>query len=358
MLRRPLAGAPSGTSTRGGFGVRAHPSAARRDSDGWGCELKKVLLGIAFVLVLLVAGFSVFVAARQRLTFDAPLPAVAASTDTAIVARGHYVVRRLASCAGCHGDPTQTDSTAAGAEVALSGGFEFNIPPGRFYPRNITPDSATGIGGYTDGQIARALRYGVGHDGRALLPFMEMQGLSDEDLTAVVSYLRSQPPVRHEVPWHRYNLLGRVVRATVLANPVGPRSTPLRVNPHGPTVENGRYLVECVANCWACHTQRDYRTGALVGPHLAGAHMPDDTNRKRTWNPPNLTSDPRSGRLAGLSEDAFVARFRLGRLYPGSPMPWRGFRDLDEDDLRAIYRYLKSVPPVFNDPGPPFVDAK
>ena len=68
-----------------------------------------------------------------------------------------------------------------------------DIPPGEFHARNITPDTETGIGQFSDGAIARALRHGVGHDGRALLPFMELQGLSDEDLVAVVSYLRSQP---------------------------------------------------------------------------------------------------------------------------------------------------------------------
>ncbi len=318
--------------------------------------MKRVLAGLALAFALLLGGFAIFVATRQHLTFDAPLPAITASADSAVVARGRYVVRNLASCAGCHADPELAKQAPPGAEVPLSGGFTFAIPPGKFRPRNITPDSATGIGRITDGEIARALRYGVGHDGRALLPFMEMQGLSDEDLTAVVSYLRSQPPVRHEVPWHEYNLLGRIVRATVLAKPVGPRATPLHTNPRGPTIENGRYLVECVANCWACHTQRDYNTGALVGAHLAGASVPDDHDPHRTWGAPNLTRAPRTGRMAKYTEDAFVARMKGGRLLPGSPMPWEGFRDLNEDDLRAIYRYLKTVPAVEHDPGPPFVD--
>jgi mono/diheme cytochrome c family protein len=308
------------------------------------------------LIALVVAGFSVYVASRQHLTFDAPMPAVAASTDSAVIERGRYVVRDLASCTICHGDPKQHENTLAGEEVPLSGGFEFNIPPGRFHPRNITPDEETGIGRFSDGAIARALRYGVGHDGRALLPFMEMQGLSDEDLVAVVSYLRSQPPVRNVVPAHQFSLLGRIVKATVLANPVGPKETPPRLNPHGPTVENGRYLVESVANCWACHTQRDFKTGAMVGPHLGGSHMPDEINPKRIWAPPNLTTEPTTGRLARFTEDQFIARMRAGRAIPGSPMPWQGFRNLNEDDLRAIYRYLKTVPPVVHDTGPPFVD--
>jgi len=318
--------------------------------------MKKVLTGLGAVIVLVVAVFAIYVASRQHLKFDRPYPAVAASTDTAVVARGRYVVRRLANCAQCHGDPQQRDRNLEGEDVPLSGGFSFKIPPGEFFVRNITPDPETGIGRFTDGQVARALRNGVGHDGRALLPFMEMQGLSDEDLTAVVSYLRSQPPVHNLVPSHRPNLLGNIVIATVLSNPVGPKETPVTASPHGATVENGRYIAESVSLCWACHTQRDMKTGALVGPRFGGAHVADDFNPKRTWAPPNLTNDPATGRLAKLSEDEFVARFRQGRVLPGSPMPWQGFRNMDENDLRGIYRYLKSLPPVVNDVGPPYVD--
>jgi mono/diheme cytochrome c family protein len=318
--------------------------------------MKKVITGLGAVIVLVIAVFAVYVASRQHLKFDRPYPEVSASTDSAVVARGHYVVRRLANCAQCHGDPKLTERNQEGEEVPLSGGFAFKIPPGEFFARNITPDAATGIGRFTDGEVARALRSGVGHDGRALLPFMEMQGLSDEDLTAVVSYLRSQPPVSNPVPSHKPNLLGQIVIATVLANPVGPKETPLKASPRGATLENGKYLAESIALCWSCHTQRDMKTGALVGARFGGANMPDDNNPKRTWAPPNLTSDPTTGRLAKFSEDEFVARFRQGRVIPGSPMPWQGFRNLEEDDVRAIYRYLKSLPPVVHDVGPPYVD--
>jgi len=87
----------------------------------------------------------------------------------------------------------------------------------------------------------------------------------------VLSYLRSQPPIHNMVPAHRYNLLGNVVKATVLANPVGPSAAPPKVSPRGATVENGRYLVEAVALCWACHTQRSEENGALTGPRFGGA---------------------------------------------------------------------------------------
>ena len=321
--------------------------------------MRKILLTLVVLLVVVVGGFAVYVASRQNLVFDAPFPAITASSDSAVVARGRYIVRDVANCAQCHGDTTQLQALVAGADIPLSGGFTFDIPPGKFRARNITPDEETGIGKQSDGAIARALRHGVGADGRALLPFMEMQGLADDDLAAVISYLRSQQAVQHLVPAHEYTTLGKVVRATVLAEPVGPRETPPARAPRGANVENGRYLTESVALCWACHTQRDDNTGQLVGPRYGGATgFKDASDPAHVWAPPNITSDPTTGRLGSMSEDDFVARFRLGRILPGSPMPWQGFQRMDEADLRAIYQYLKSLPPVNNDVGPPMADAR
>lgn len=319
--------------------------------------LRKILLSLVALVATVVAGFAIFVAGRQNLTYDPPAPAIAASTDTAVIARGRYVVRTLANCASCHGDPARRAEGEEGKDIPLSGGNRWDIPPGTIYARNITSDSASGLGRVSDGAIARAIRYGVGPDGRALLPFMEVQGLSDEDLVAVVSYLRTQPAVSNPVPPNHFTLLGKIVKATVLAKPVGPTETPPKATPRGPTVENGRYLVEHVANCWACHTQRNMATGALVGPRFGGATGFDATP-ERSWSPPNITSDPETGRLGSLTEDAFVARFRMGRVIPEAPMPWQAFQRLSEDDLRAMYRYLKTVPAVHRDVGPPMVETK
>lgn len=316
--------------------------------------LRRVLLSVVVVLLVALAAGAVFVAARQNLRFEAPYPEIAASTDSAVVARGEYLMSAVTDCASCHGDPAQKDAIVAGEHVPLVGGHTWDIPPGRFRARNITPDSATGIGAIPDRALARALRYGVGHDGRALLPFMELQGLSDEDLTAIVSYLRRQEPVRHEVPDHEFSLLGKVVRATLLSQPTGPASPPPAVSPRGATVENGRYLAESVSLCWACHTERDMVSGRLVGPRYGGApEFHDANNPARVWAPPNLTKDPQTGVLGRMSEDEFVARFRAGRLLEGSPMPWPHYARMSEDDLRAIYRYLESLPPVTRDVGPP-----
>lgn len=316
--------------------------------------IRRILVGLVVVVALVFAGAAIFVASRQNLKFDAPYPRVNTAPDSANLARGRYVVRVLAPCGVCHGDPKQYEAFMAGVDVPLSGGLEFPIPPGEFYPRNITPDGETGIGAFPDSMVARALRYGVGHDGRALLPFMEMQGLSDEDLGAVVAYIKHQPPVRNVVPPHRFNLLGKIVKATVLANPVGPSSPPPAMSPRGATVENGRYLVESVVKCGSCHTRRDYKTGELVGQPFAGTTgFVDDHAPGRNWSPPNITS---GGRLGLWNEDQFVTRIRAGRAIPGSPMPWQSFQHMDDDDLRAIYRYMMTVPKSTQDVGPPFVD--
>ena len=234
--------------------------------------LRKILIAAGSVLLVLVVGGGVFVSSRQNLRFDdTPYPDVAASTDSAVIARGRYIVRDVAPCAGCHGDPAQRAAYVSGADVPLVGGFAFDIPPGKFYTRNLTPDSATGLGNVSDRAIARALRFGVGHDGRALLPFMEMQGLADDDLQAVVSYLRTQPPVHNPVPAAPLQRARQVVKATVLSKPVGPSSPPLAQAPRGASESRtGRYLVESVALCWACHTERSQMTGALTGPRFGG----------------------------------------------------------------------------------------
>jgi mono/diheme cytochrome c family protein len=302
--------------------------------------------------VLFLAGFAVFVATRQNLRFDGPLPDIAASTDSSVIEHGRYLARYVANCGACHGAPALMDVLPV-ADVPLSGGLQWDIPPGVFHAPNITPHDGTGIGAVSDGELARALRYGIGADGRALLPFMEMQGLADDDLAAIISYLRRQDPVEHAVPAHTYTLLGRIVRATALANPIGPVETPPAAAPREVGIERGGYLAGSVANCWACHTERSPNTGELLGPRYSGARsMPGEAGFDTVWAPSNLTRDPKTGVLARMSEDAFVARFQAGPLLPGSPMPWKAYQGMREDDLRSIHRFLMSLDPVENDVGP------
>jgi len=309
--------------------------------------LKKTLKWTAIGLAGLIAALTVAILVMERRTYDTALPDLHASSDPALIARGKYLVRGAAHCVDCHGDQDQRGEVDDGREVALSGGFEFKLPVGIIRSANITSDRQTGVGALSDGQLARALRHGVGSNGRALLPFMPFADLSDEDLTAIISYLRTQPPVRHEVTRHSLNPLGHAVLAFVI-KPKGPTApVPARVAA-APTAEYGRYLVHNVANCSGCHTKIDMRTGEKIGPTLAGGAK---LGHGAKFVTPNLTPDPRTGRITHWTEDVFVARFRMGQGAQGSPMPWRAFGRINDDDLRAIYRYLRTVPAVENDTG-------
>jgi mono/diheme cytochrome c family protein len=308
-------------------------------------KLKKAALVTGGVLGLALAGLTVAVAARQNRTFEAPEVATHASRDPAVIARGKYLAFGPAHCVECHGDPARRADLSAGREVPLSGGLEMRLPVGVFRPGNITPDVETGIGRYTDAQLARMLRHGVRPEGTAVLPFMPFADMSADDLDAVISFLRSQAPVSHAVAPSAPNVLGRVVKAFVL-EPKGPTMPVRQTVTPAETADYGRYLAHSVANCVACHTKMDMRTGEKIGPLFGGG------NEIEGFVTPNLTPDARWGWIASWPEEVFVARMHMGRQRAGSPMPWDSFRNLSEGDLRAIYRYLRTVAPAKGGPDP------
>lgn len=303
--------------------------------------IRKVLVWLAGSLALLVLIVFVPITVRWNRRFSAPYPRLAASQDSTVIARGRYLAYGPAHCSDCHTAPDEYASLKTGARPAFSGGGSFEIPPGTIYIPNITPDSATGIGLLSDSAIARILRYGVRPDGRAAIPFMEYHEMSDADLVAVISFMRAQRPVRNKVPDHKLNLLGKAVMAFVM-KPIGPSGTPPRESPApAPTIERGAYLVTAVANCAGCHSKRSMVTGAYVGPRLAGGDSMETSGTPPIkLVPPNISSVGRAGQW---TEDEFVARFRAGERIPGSPMPWQAFRRISDVDVRAIYRYLKTV---------------
>jgi len=319
--------------------------------------LKKTLLAAAGTVATLTATVAVLTAVRADRKLDAPYPDIHASGDPAVIERGRYLVRGPAHCADCHSPPDQRAALEAGQDVPLSGGFEFHLPVGTIRVPNITPDPETGVGRRSDPEIARVLRYGVHADGRMVLPFMPFADLSDDDLTAVISYLRTMPPVRHAVAPHAPNALGQVVKAFVM-KPKTPTRPPAKSIPSGPTVENGRYLANSVGNCVNCHTKLDMRTGALVGPLFGGGAIHESpTDPTKKFMTPNLTPHPRWGWIASWPEDVFVARVHMGKQREGTPMPWHAFKGMQDDDLRAIFRYLRTLPPAEGGPDPSIENA-
>lgn len=289
---------------------------------------------------------------------DTPFPQVSASADPGAVERGRYLARGPAHCSQCH-SATDRDRPQDVATEPMHGGLAFAMGPiGTLYARNLTPDAETGIGRRSDAELARTLRTGVLPEGQLSI-FMRYSAarLSDDDLSDVLAYLRSLEPVRNEVPTAQLTPLGKLIVkfafAGVSPNPLeGPAGVPASDEP---SVARGEYLAEHVALCVGCHTAYDPATFEPVGPKGGGGTVEPShgADADMEYAPPNLTSHP-TGRTGQLDEDAFVARMKAGRTQATSIMPWEGFQQTSEADLRSIYRYLRSLPPVDADTGPTY----
>lgn len=299
---------------------------------------KKVLLtSVAiFVLLLLAAihftvGWRPFLGPRKRAVTSRTFEAAPGR-----LARGRYLVRGLLGCETCH---TPRDWSQHGAPP-LPGkdlaGQQFELPgfPGHPVAPNITPDPETGAGKWTDDQIARAIREGIKHDDTTLfplMPYMLYRDMSDEDLASVVVYLRSVPAVHNSLPPTQVNfpvnLLVRGVPKPVTQPVSGP-------NPADP-LARGKYLVSLGCGCHDAVEKLPYAGGQrFVGP------WGDATS-------PNITPDP-SG-ISYYTEATFLTALRTG--YVGarelkSIMPFSEFQYLSDDDLKAIFAYLKTLKPV------------
>ena len=323
-------------------------------------KLAKVV-GVA-VAVLTVAA-AIYVARSWDRVWSLPEPDLHASADPAIIKRGEYLVYGPAHCVECHVSSSDEVERAAdrGTRPALAGGMRFAAAPlGEMYSRNITPDIETGIGRYTDGQIARMLRSSVRPDGRAsvrlLMPYGDM---SDADIVAILSYLRAQPAVSHRIPDNEWSIVGKVVKS--FAPVFQPRTEvhPASEPPQGPTAARGEYLARSVANCAACHTARSPVSFAAIRPEFAGGNEMEPAERagvdRRVWfRTPNLTPAAGSALSKFPDRDTFIARFqRGGRQHPGSPMPWEAFGTMSADDLTALYEFLHSLPSQKGPTGDP-----
>jgi mono/diheme cytochrome c family protein len=326
-------------------------------------KLLRVAMGVVIVLGALVVGLVGYVEASwsEALRFPStPSPEVRASADPAVIERGRGLVHGAAHCVACHGQYDEDrPEVLRDTDVPLAGGNAIRPPFGVFFASNITSDRETGIGDWSDAEIARVIRTGVRRDGSLSLYMKFAVGpLSDEDLTAVVSYLRSAPPVHHEVPASEPSFVGRALVSFVTIAPDDDDAPAYAPESDLPSIERGRYLARGPAACVGCHSPpsegdmfamdeaRLFAGGEPMEGHGAGSEGVE-------YAPPNLTPDPRTGASGRLDEDAFVERMRaIGRTARGSPMPWESYARMPEADLRSIHRYLRTVPAIARDTGP------
>lgn len=316
---------------------------------------KKILLILALVVVLAAAGALAFLYLHQPAQVAASSIRVPMTPDR--LARGRYIFEDLADCGGCH---SQRDFTRVAAPEVPGGAGRGNVlsdllrgMPGTIVAPNLTPDPETGLGKWTDGEKIRAIRDGVDNTGRALFPMMPYPGyrsMSDEDVQAVVAYMDSLPPIHNPLPGTRLDFpVGLFIK--FVPRPAGTVAPPDRAD----KVKYGDYLV-AIGGCGDCHTPIE-KGQPVVAKTLAGGR--EFATSFGTVVSGNITPDSETG-IGKWSEEYFEKKIYDYRDYAlhGSPplagpqaftlMPWLGLSQLPQEDLSAIYAYLRTVKPVHN----------
>lgn len=285
--------------------------------------------------------------------YRAPLDIKVSVDDSTLVERGRYLVEHVGHCALCHTTRTFTNWEAvwedkgpphAGGMViddSLFDGF-----PGRIVTPNLTPDRATGLGDWTDGEIARAIREGVNRKNEALFPMMAMyKGISENDTRAIVAYLRSLPP--SPMPTDLRTDLDFPVGLFIAGVP-----KPLEGEVADPAVDDpvkqGDYLIG-IAGCRDCHTPNEGME-PIEGMDFAGGNVDAIGGSEIVF--PNITPDKETG-IGNYTKEDFIRLIREGIKRNGvpmvGPMAWRYYKGMTDKDLDAIWAFLQTVKPIRND---------
>ena len=261
-----------------------------------------------------------------------------------LAAKGQYIFALAGGCA-CHTVPKETEN---------AGGRAFPIPFGTVYSTNITQDKETGLGSWTDQQIHDALVKGIRSDGSRILPVMPCEaysGMAQEDLKALIAYLRTLKPVKKATPqlksWAPFN---RSLGAPLWLKVFGRFSDPPAQAPKS-RIERGRYLVEHVSLCSDCHTPRNFIGVPNRSLYLAGANKKIGPLGQEV---PNITPDKETGIGEWKREE--IAAVLLTGTKPDldniqglmAEVIEHGFKNMTKEDALAIADYLKSVPAIKN----------
>jgi len=303
----------------------------------------KILLIALLVLVVVGAGITFtigwrpIIGAKKRGLTDRKFE----STQTRLM-RGKYLVDGVTGCFGCHSDLDWSKPGAppiAGREGAGHIWSDQDMP--WLVAPNITPDNETGIGNWSDDTLARAIREGIGHDGRALfprMPYPHYREMSDEDLASIIVYLRTVPPVRNQLPTTRMpfplNFLIQNVPQPVTTVPAPDQSTP---------VARGAYLVKMAA-CGDCHTPQE-KGQPMPGMDFAGGFLLHEP----TGDLVSANITPAASGIGYYNDLTFIQALRLGKVgaRPLRPsMPWYFYGKISDDDLKYMFAYLKTLKPV------------
>lgn len=303
-------------------------------------------------IVLLLGAFAAYVAVAPLPSYEPRPPALQVEATPERVARGKRHTELL--CAGCHFD----SSTGA-----LTGKRMVDLPPqfGVAYSKNITADREKGIGAWTDGEIAFLIRTGIGRDGRYTPPWMvKLPNASDQDIEDVIAFLRSDDALvraqavddRESEPSFLTRLLCRVA-----FKPFDYPQQPVAAPPPTDQVAFGRYLVTARLGCFACHSA-DFKTNDELHPersagYLGGGNAMPDIAGKLVYTS-NLTPDAETG-IGGWTYEQFRRAMIEGIGVDNQPLrfPMVPYRILEEQEVAAIFAYLRTAPAIRNAVPPP-----
>lgn len=312
------------------------------------------VLGIALLIVVaLLAGAASWLSLKK----PAQRPAAAAKVNATPerLARGKYLVEHVSVCLDCHSDHLTTYSLPIKPGTEGVGGYIFDKKvgfPGVVAAQNITQDPTDGLGKWTDGEILRAMREGVDRNGDALFPMMpyeHFRNMSDDDANAVVAYLRTLKPLPNHVPAKKLEFPVNFIVKFIPKPLGGPVQAPDRKD----SVAYGKYLTT-IGGCLECHTPHDKHNAPIRSQAFTGGwEMAGPWGRNFTAN---LTPDPENY-MGHATKTEFIGRFHAFRGItaansPQTPpgrntvMPWLAFAGMTDEDLGAIYDYLKTLPPV------------
>ena len=268
--------------------------------------------------------------------------AATADDQEALLKRGAYLMNGPVACGNCHTPRAKDMSLEAGKDFA--GGFHIVDPAFDVYAANITPDKETGIGNWTDEQIIRAIREGVDDEGNVIFPPMPVptyNNMSDDDVKAIVAYLRTVKPIHNEVPGSKWNMPLQAMP------PAKVKSTP----PATDKVAHGSYIVNALAHCFECHTTRGPTGAPDFAGHMGAGGFDITLAPDAVVMTPNITPDPETG--IGKWSDADIKKAITEGISPSGghlspPMPYPFFKNMTEEDLDAVVAYLRTIPPIKN----------
>jgi mono/diheme cytochrome c family protein len=303
-----------------------------------------VVVCVVFVLAGVglpaVVGIRPFIGSRAR-----PLTSRTFERTPARLERGRYLVTSAQTpCMLCHSPMDTTGHVLKVKDGMMLAGRNWEPDGVPFVTApNLTPDPETGAGTWTDDQLARAIREGIGHDGRTLFPIMpytRYRNMSDEDLASIIVFLRSVPAVRNPLPPTKVPFpLSRLIKG--VPEPVEGTVTPDLSTPE----KRGRYITQ-LAVCEDCHTPADDKGNVIPDMDFAGG-MAMKYGDWTAGASANLT--PSVNGIPYYTEDLFIETIRTGKVRSrvlSGMMPTFYFRNFTDQDLKDVFAYLKTLKPV------------